>query len=80
MEQFAAMGANRIEVSVYAYTYDEDGNSISKDYFTGLYRFCSGLKESIIGITPKGSSNATVVSFPTPLPGCWGIRPPQNFW
>ena len=61
MEQFAAMGANRIEVSVYAYTYDEDGNPISKDYFTGLYRFCSGLKESIIGITPKGSSNATVV-------------------
>ena len=61
MEQFAAMGANRIEVSVYAYTYDEAGNPISKDYFTGLYRFCSGLKESIIGITPKGSSNATVV-------------------
>ena len=61
MEQFAAMGANRIEVSVYAYMYDEGGNPISKDYFTGLYRFCSGLKESIIGITPKGSSNATVV-------------------
>ena len=61
MEQFAAMGANRIEVSVYAYTYDEAGNPISKDYFTGLSRFCSGLKESIIGITPKGSSNATVV-------------------
>ena len=39
MEQFAAMGANRIEVSVYAYTYDEAGNPISKDYFTGLYRF-----------------------------------------
>ena len=33
MEQFAAMGANRIEVSVYAYTYDEDGNPISKDSF-----------------------------------------------
>ena len=48
-------------MSVYAYTYDEDGNPITKDYFTGLYRFCSGLKESIIGITPKGSSNATVV-------------------
>ena len=61
MEQFAAMGANRIEVSVYAQMYDENGNPISKDYFTGLYRFCSGLKESIIGITPKGSSNATVV-------------------
>ena len=61
MEQFAAMGANRIEVSVYAYMYAEGGNPISKDYFAGLYRFCSGLKESIIGITPKGSSNATVV-------------------
>ena len=32
MEQFAAMGANRIEVSVYAYMYDEGGNPISKDY------------------------------------------------
>ncbi len=61
MEQFAAMGSNRITVSVYSWTYDEDGNQISKDYFTGLYKFCSALKDSIIGITPNSSSNATVV-------------------
>ena len=36
MEQFAAMGANRIDSErVLLYTYDEDGNPISKDYFTG---------------------------------------------
>ena len=62
MEQFAAMGANRIEVRAFMpICMMRGGNPISKDYFTGLYRFCSGLKESIIGITPKGSSNATVV-------------------
>ena len=61
MEQFAAMGSNRITVSVYSWMYDEDGNQISKDYFTGLYKFCSALKDSIIGITPNSSSNATVV-------------------
>ena len=60
-EQFAAMGANRIAVSIWSDTYDQSGNRISKDYFTGLYRFCSRLKDSVIGITPKGSSNATVV-------------------
>ena len=36
MEQFAAMGANRIERErVLRIRYDEDGNPISKDYFTG---------------------------------------------
>ena len=57
MEQYAAMGANRISVSVYAYTYDENGNSISKDYFTDLYKYCSGLKDYVLGVT----ANATVI-------------------
>ena len=42
MEQYAAMGANRISVSVYSSMYDENGNSIGKDYFPGLYKYCSG--------------------------------------
>ena len=61
MEQFAAMGANRISVSVYAYMYDENGNSISKDYFTDLYKYCSGLKDYVIGVTPNSQANATVI-------------------
>ena len=61
MEQYAAMGANRISVSVYAYTYDEDGNSISKDYFTDLYKYCSGLKDSVLGVTPNSQTGATVI-------------------
>ena len=61
MEQYAAMGANRISVSVYAYTYDENGNSISKDYFTDLYKYCSGLKDYVIGVTPNSQTSATVI-------------------
>ena len=61
MEQYAAMGANRISVSVYSYMYDEDGNSIGKDYFPGLYKYCSGLKDNVLGVTPNGQANATVV-------------------
>ena len=41
MEQYAAMGANRISVSIYSYSYDMDGNPISKDYFSDLYRYCA---------------------------------------
>ncbi len=43
MEQFSAMGANRVQVSIYSWMYDADGNDVSKDYFTGFYEFCSGL-------------------------------------
>ena len=57
MEQYAAMGANRISVSIYSYSYDMDGNPISKDYFSDLYRYCAGLKDYVLGVTP----NATVV-------------------
>ena len=60
MEQYSAMGANRITIYTYSWMYDEDGNSISKDYFPGLYDYCSGLKDIILGITPNGYTNATV--------------------
>ena len=61
MEQYAAMGANRISVSIYSYSYDMDGNPISKDYFSDLYRYCAGLKDYVLGVTPNGQANATVV-------------------
>ena len=60
MEQFEAMGSNRITVSVYSWMYDENGNDISKDYFPDLYDFCNGMKEYVMGITPTGDCNATV--------------------
>ena len=43
MEQFEAMGSNRITVSIYSWMYDEDGNDISKDYFPDLYDYCNGM-------------------------------------
>ena len=61
MEQYAAMGANRISVSIYSYSYDMDGNPISKDYFSDLYKYCAGLKDYVLGVTPNGQANATVV-------------------
>ena len=60
MEQFEAMGSNRITVSIYSWMSDEDGNDISKDYFPDLYDYCNGMKEYVMGITPTGYCNATV--------------------
>ena len=54
MEQFEAMGSNRITVSIYSWMYDEDGNDISRDYFPDLYDYCTGLSEYVLGITPAG--------------------------
>ena len=61
IKQFAALGANRITVRVYSWIYDEDGNSIGKDYFSDLYSYCSGLKDYVLGVTPNGSTSATVI-------------------
>ena len=45
MEQFSAMGSNKITVDIYSYMYevDENGNMISsgKDYFPDLYAYLS---------------------------------------
>ena len=42
MEQYEAMGCNKLTVSIYSYAYvvDEDGNTVSsaKDYFPGSVR------------------------------------------
>ena len=60
MEQFDAMGSNRITVEIYSWMYDEEGNDISKDYFPDLYDYCTGLSEYVVGVTPTGWVNATV--------------------
>ena len=61
MKQFSAMGANRVQVSIYSWMYDAEGNDVSKDYFPDLYEYCQGLREYVIGITPNGQANATVI-------------------
>lgn len=60
MEQFEALGSNRITVEVYSWMYDAEGNDISKDYFPDLYDYCASLKDYVVGITPTGWCNATV--------------------
>ena len=60
MEQFEALGSNRITVEIYSWMYDAEGNDISKDYFPDLYAYCTGLKDYVVGVTPTGLCNATV--------------------
>ncbi len=61
MEQYAAMGSNKLEVYIWNYLYDEDGNSLGKDYFPDLYDYCNSLKELVAGVTPEAHCNATAV-------------------
>ena len=61
MKQFSAMGANRVQVSIYSWMYDADGNNISHNYFPDLYDYCQSMKETVVGVTPNGQANATVV-------------------
>ena len=59
MEQFEAMGTNRITVYIYSWVWDENGNPISKDYFPELYDYCNSIKEDVVGVTPAARANAT---------------------
>ena len=61
MEQYEAMGSNQITISIWNYTYDEEGNMIAQDYFTPLYDYCNTIKEFVIGMTPTGNVGATVI-------------------
>ena len=61
MEQYAAMGSNKLTVYIWNYMYDEEGNSLGKDYFPDLYDYCNTLKEYVVGVTPQANCNATVV-------------------
>ena len=59
-EQNEAMGSNKINVYIYSWMYDENGNNMGKDYFPDLYDYCNGLSAYISGVTPVGWCNATV--------------------
>lgn len=61
MEQYAAMGSNKLTVNIWNYLYDEDGNSLGKDYFPELYDYCNSIKDYVVGVTPQANCNATVV-------------------
>ena len=61
MKQLNAMGSNRLTVYIYSWMYDADGNDISPDYFPDLYDYCQSMKETVVGVTPNGQANATVV-------------------
>ena len=61
MEQYAAMGSNKLTVNIWNYLYDEKGNSLGKDYFPELYDYCNSIKDYVVGVTPQASCNATVV-------------------
>ena len=61
MEQYSAMGSNLVNVSIYGGMYDEEGNSLSPDYFPGLYNFCNSIPDKVVGITPQDWCRATVV-------------------
>ncbi len=60
-EMYSAMGSNRITVGVYSWMYDDEGNPITKDYYSGLYNYCKSIPDYVIGITPNGYANATIV-------------------
>ena len=61
MKQLNAMGSNRLTVYMYSWMYDADGKNISPDYFPDLYDYCQSMKETVVGVTPNGQANATVV-------------------
>ena len=61
MEQYAAMGSNKLTVNIWNYLYDENGNSLGKDYFPALYDYCNSIGEYVEGVTPQANCNATVV-------------------
>ena len=61
MKQLNAMGSNRLTVYMHSWMYDADGNDISPDYFPDLYDYCQSMKETVVGVTPNGQANATVV-------------------
>ena len=61
MEQYAAMGSNKLTVYIWNYMYDENGNSLGKDYFPELYDYCNSIKDYVLGVTPQANCNATVV-------------------
>ena len=65
MEQFSAMGSNKITVNIdnYVWTEDENGNMVpaGKDYFPDLYAYCKSIPQYVVGITPEAYASVNVV-------------------
>lgn len=65
MEQFSAMGSNKITVNIYSYFYevDENGNAVNlgRDYFPDLYNYCKSMPENVVGVTPEARASVNVV-------------------
>ena len=59
IEQYAAMGSGTLNVYLWTYAWDEEGNDISRDYFPDLYGYCN-TQSQILGITPQGEFSALV--------------------
>ena len=54
LEQFEAMGTNRVEVNCYLYS--------GQDPFEYIYNYCNSLgSDLVLGVTPTGNCNPTVV-------------------
>lgn len=64
MEQFEAMGSNRITVGVYTNLWDENGNPILKDYFPDIYDYCN-TQDTILGVTPTARPENVTLSYNT---------------
>ena len=62
--QYSAMGTGIINVTIYDWSYDEQGNDVSKDYFPDLRAFCNSLKE-VQGVSPQGRLYNVTVSYST---------------
>jgi len=65
MEQFNAMGSNKVTVEVNSWVYevDENGNPVSqgRDYFPDLYDYCKSIPEYVVGVSPEAYARVTVV-------------------
>ena len=64
MAQYSAMGTGILNVNIYNWSYDEEGNDISKDYFPDLRAFCNALPE-VRGVSPQGRLYNVNVSYGT---------------
>ena len=64
LAQYSAMGTGRVNVSIYSWMYDDQGNDISKDYFPELYAFCNSLPE-VQGVSPEGWIPSLTVTYGT---------------
>lgn len=62
--QYSAMGTGIINVNIYSWSYDEQGNDISKDYFPELQAYCNSLKD-VKGVSPQGRLYGVTVSYST---------------